>query len=160
MQSTFLGQGSTGRVFLVDQLGEPRALKVFRGDGAFQHERMMYPSLSRAGLAIPTLLDSKCIVHDGVYWGALLLSKVGKKKPRPESKSDRRYTSALAALKQFHTAGFVHGDARWANVVWDGENPFWIDFQHVSDVNGQSDVYRDIRFEHDLKEFDKSSCAQ
>jgi hypothetical protein len=121
----FLGRGGYGRVFRGTRGGSTVAVKVAVGDRGVSALELESVKHER----IPSALPVCRAVGDGVYvdtsrrWAALVSSPVG----RDASPTVDGVKRVLASLWLWHKAGWLHGDARWANVVWVDGGPMWVD---------------------------------
>ena len=151
-KALFLGSGSTGRVFrAMTANGAAVALKVAVGSGAadaIEAEVAHYGALHAAEVAhygalhdeeldVPMFSVLGPYVDPAREWAALVVTGVGESHVPSRS----RLVLALKGLKVFGDAGWRHGDARWANVVWQNGGAVWIDLHRcmkgadlVSDV--------------------------
>jgi len=53
-------------------------------------------------------------------------------------------SSAAATLARLHTAGFVHGDCKWANLLWDGHEVIMVDLDSVKQSSSARRRGRDL----------------
>lgn len=155
-QSAFLGRGATGRVFLVrgesdigDNVTSLFALKVALGrDGCSRllSESARSKAISGMGelaAVIPRLVaEFECPRSE---YAALLFQPVGARIGPPFTKY--KIEGALIALRELGNRGVHHGDARWPNVLWVGDDKsgrsVWTDLQTAT-VNYDRSMWLDL----------------
>jgi hypothetical protein len=135
----FLGAGTFGFVFRVKRLNEEKskclALKVCISGrtGSFDNVRRLdheFVRMRQAHEACPNVVMG---IEEGGFQqlvdknneevgAALLMSHVGR------NYSDLSPKNIVDSLKELHSKGILHGDARLANIVSVNGNPVWIDF--------------------------------
>jgi hypothetical protein len=127
---SFLGRGTFGRVFKVNQGGENFALKVAEQKlaGSLYTEQVFTMLAEYTGLT--AIVVGKVIETPGS--AALLLSPVGA--PLPYPKKEEEVQSLFRHLWMIHEHNVVHGDARVSNVIVHEGKLLWIDFYGVRKI--------------------------
>jgi hypothetical protein len=112
----FLGAGATGIVFRVREIDSAKefALKLVIGENNVE--------LLKREHARNQQISAECVVKacdlvlcDGIRGAGMLMEEVGTKVARETGKKNLNKT--LAAMVRLHSIGYVHGDARVANLL-------------------------------------------
>jgi len=108
-------------------------MRLQKGDTihAFQRELDAYQILADAGLPVPPIVakrDDLFVIPDcGKNLGRILAHQAG----RPEERL-QIFDRAARGLAQFHRAGFSHGRPSLKDVLWDGTQIRFIDFERFA----------------------------
>lgn len=138
------------RVGLLEIQGQPCFLKLYLAKSRRQqlgfrlgyaralHSFDMAGKLAQRGLAVP--VPRACVL---VPEGVLLLTEgiadsrnlrdLWLEQPDPE-RAELLMRCAGAALAALHRAGFAHGDGKWSNLLWSGEQFLLVDLDAVREL--------------------------
>jgi tRNA A-37 threonylcarbamoyl transferase component Bud32 len=65
--------------------------------------------------------------------------------PMGQSKQEQLLRSAGSTLSRLHLAGYCHGDAKWSNWLWSGDDFYLVDLEGVKQVSpGSNRQLRDL----------------
>ena len=141
--SSFLGSGSSGRVFkVVTEDGSERAMKIVYSENmaditAVEAELTTLRSIKAAGghtvTVVGTAAHYRDPLHNTISGMGYLMAEVGSV-ILPEECWDQKplREEVLRALYQLHGLRRYHGDPRLPNIIRHNGNLLWIDFMRIN----------------------------
>lgn len=119
-----LGEGAAGTVLEGAYGGQRAAIKVmgqcsrWEPAGSYQYEHRVYQQLEKLqGSCVPRVLGHGLIAYYDEYFLALELLQGMPLARLPQPLEPAVWEGAVAALRQVHTLGVLHGDVRLENFV-------------------------------------------
>jgi tRNA A-37 threonylcarbamoyl transferase component Bud32 len=107
------------------RLGRARALRSFDMAGKLAQRGLPVPA-PRACVLVP---EGVLLLTEGIV-NSRDLRDLWLEQPDPE-RAELLMRCAGAALAALHRAGFAHGDGKWSNLLWSGEQFFLVDLDAV-----------------------------